>query len=69
MKKYRYFMSGMFFPTDNEELEDIDWNNCSCDVDGQTVYCCYKEVSEDGLIGALLSSGLKEQEKLNIIEH
>lgn len=28
-------------------LEDIDWNNCSCDVDGQTVYCCYKEGSED----------------------
>lgn len=28
-------------------LEDIDWNNCSCDVDGQTVYCCYKEASED----------------------
>lgn len=21
MKKYRYFMSGMFFPTDNEEYE------------------------------------------------
>ena len=28
-------------------LEDIDWNNCSCDVDGQTVYGCYKEASED----------------------
>lgn len=28
-------------------LEDIDWNNCECDVDNTIVYSCYKEESED----------------------
>lgn len=28
-------------------LEDIEWNNCSCDVDEQIVYCCYKEDLDD----------------------
>lgn len=28
-------------------LEDIDWNNCECDVDNPIVYSCYKEESED----------------------
>ena len=28
-------------------LEDINWNNCECDVDNQIVYCCYKEGTED----------------------
>ena len=28
-------------------LEDIDWNNCECDVDNQIVYSCYKEESEE----------------------
>lgn len=28
-------------------LEDIDWNNCDCDVDNPIVYSCYKEESED----------------------
>lgn len=28
-------------------LEDIEWNNCDCDVDNQIVYSCYKEESED----------------------
>ncbi len=23
--------------------EDIDWNNCECDVDGVTVYYCREE--------------------------
>ena len=28
-------------------LEDIDWNNCDCDVDNSIVYSCYEEESED----------------------
>lgn len=24
-------------------LEDIDWNNCDCDIDSMTVYSCYEE--------------------------
>ena len=28
-------------------LEDIDWNNCECDVDNPVVYCWYEEESED----------------------
>lgn len=31
----------------NRALEDIDWNNCECDVDNPIVYSCYKEESED----------------------
>ena len=27
--------------------EDIDWNNCDCDVDNSIVYSCYEEESED----------------------
>lgn len=28
-------------------LEDIEWNNCDCDVDNPIVYSCYEEESED----------------------
>lgn len=28
-------------------LEDIDWNNCECDVGNPVVYCCYGGESED----------------------
>ena len=28
-------------------LEDIDWNNCYCDVNNPIVYSCYEEESED----------------------
>ena len=28
-------------------LEDIEWNNCDCDVGNPIVYSCYKEESED----------------------
>lgn len=24
-------------------LEDIDWNNCECDVDSSIVYSCWEE--------------------------
>lgn len=24
-------------------LEDIEWNNCECDVDNPIVYSCYEE--------------------------
>ena len=28
-------------------LEDIDWNNCNCDVSDPIVYSCYEEELED----------------------
>ena len=28
-------------------LEDIEWNNCDCDVDNPIVYSCYEEEPED----------------------
>lgn len=28
-------------------LEDIEWNNCDCDVDNPIVYSCYKEDSDE----------------------
>ena len=31
----------------DRELEDIEWNNCDCDVDNPIVYSCYEEDSED----------------------
>ncbi len=24
-------------------LEDIDYNNCNCDMDNPIIYCCYEE--------------------------
>lgn len=28
-------------------LEDIDWNNCECDMGNPIVYCCYEEEPEN----------------------
>lgn len=27
-------------------LEDVDYNNCSADIDNPIVYCCYQELRE-----------------------
>lgn len=31
----------------DKALEDIDWNNCECDVDNPIVYSCYEEVEDE----------------------
>lgn len=27
----------------NMALQDIDWNNCDCDIDGMMIYGCWEE--------------------------
>lgn len=28
-------------------LEDIDYNNCNCDMDNPIIYCCYEEDKDE----------------------